>query len=81
MVSRTASCSVATVTTPRRGMLLSEAPFKARLSDSVPPDVNTISRGPAPMATAILSLASSRAFLARLDTSWTPDELPNTSSA
>ena len=60
----TASCSTAEVTTPLRFPPARAAPFTARLSDSVPPPVNTISRGRHPSSAATFSRASSNAFLA-----------------
>ena len=73
----TASCSTAVTTAcpPRVGD--NAAPPMARLSDSVPPLVNTTSRGrAAPTRAATRSRASSMAFLARRETAWTPEGLP-----
>ena len=67
--SRTASCSVAPTTTPPRPPPARAAPFTARLSDSVPPPVKTISWGRQPSRPAARSRADSSAFLARRDTS------------
>ncbi len=76
--SRTAACSTAVVTTPP--LRARAAPTTARLSDSVPPPVNTISSGrAAPIAAAILSRASSIAFFAMRAAAWIPDGFPNRS--
>jgi len=54
-------------------------PFKARLSDSVPPDVNTISPAFAPSRAATFSLASSRASFASRPKLCRLEALPNLS--
>ena len=51
-----------TIWSPRR-LLARKAPMMAILLDSVPPDVKIISSEKAPIAFAIISLASSIAFL------------------
>ena len=60
-VSMTDGCSTALVTTRRRGDLprAAHAPWIARLFDSVPPLVKTISSGAAPIKAAICARAAS----------------------
>ena len=62
---------------PARPAADGNAPAMARLSASVPPEVNTISPRSAPRSSAICSRASSTASRARRDSSWPPDGLPN----
>ena len=74
-VSRTALCSMAEMTRclPRaRGE--SMMPFKARLIDSVAPEVQNISRGLAARKRARWSRASSTAFNAAWPNRWVTDE-------
>ena len=61
---------------PSRAATASQPPGTARLSASVPPEVNTTSPGPAPSSAAIRSRASSSAIRARRDSAWAPDGLP-----
>ncbi len=64
--------------TPGRApsVLSSATPRTARLSASVPPDVNTISDGSAPMRRATADRASSSTALARWPNAWMLDALP-----
>ena len=80
-VRRTASCSIAPATRRRRPApaAASATPRMARLFDSEPPDVNTISVGSAPIKPATADRASSRAVLASCPYAWTLDGLPKTS--
>ena len=55
------------------------APLSARLIDSVPPEVSTISRGVAPSAAAIRSCASSRAARPARPAACAEDGLPQAS--
>jgi hypothetical protein len=75
----TASCSVADVTRPAGCPSVEAAastPFKAMLSASVPPLVNTISLGSAPSTSATCVRASSSATRARRPIWCTEEALP-----
>ena len=78
---RTAWCSMAEHTSDVAGVgevatIASHAPATARLSASVPPEVNTTSPGSAPSSRATWSRASSTARRARRDSAWLPDGFP-----
>ena len=76
--SSTAACSIAVVTMWRPFPACDRAiPFTARLSDSVAPEVKTISSGAAPMRAATCSRARSTARCASWPNAWLrPDGLP-----
>ena len=86
-VLSTASCSMLLVMMWRlpvgalRSSAASAAPRSARLSDSVPPLVNTISAGSAPISWPIDVRASSRSAFARWPKWWTLDALPKSSAS
>ncbi|MEZ4309007.1 MAG: hypothetical protein R3F14_13300 [Polyangiaceae bacterium] len=65
------------VTTCLRPGLASAAPRSARLFDSVPPDVNTISPALAPISAATCSRASSTALRAACPYACWLDGFPN----
>lgn len=54
-------------------------PFIAKLSDSVPPDVKTISEASVPIALPIVSLEDSTALRADWPFEWTLEALPYSS--
>ena len=77
---RTALCSMALVMMCRpRADAAQATPLMARLSDSVPPLVNTISRGLAPSSIATVSRASSSPWRARRPERWMLEGLPQCS--
>ena len=80
-VLRTASCSMLVVMMWRRPVAssASAAPRSARLSDSVPPLVNTISAGSAPISCPIAVRASSSNAFARWPKWCTLEALPKSS--
>ncbi len=80
-VLSTASCSMALAIRWRRpdASRASAAPRMAKLSDSVPPLVNTISEGSALSSAATDERAASSAALARWPKACTLDGLPNSS--
>ena len=72
-----AGCSTAEVTTCRRAAgMVAAVPRMARLLDSVPPEVNTISSGWAPIRAATCSRAVSTAAFAARPKGWSLDGLP-----
>ncbi len=77
--SRTAGCSAAEKTTRlrpgSRSRAARAAPLTARVSDSVPPEVKTISSGRTPRADATASRADSTAFLAARPGAWIEEGL------
>ena len=78
--SRTAGCSTAehsSTASPRSRSAASATPRTARLSDSVPPEVKTISPGSRPRKAATSSRASSRSRRARWAGGWLPVGLPS----
>jgi len=76
-VWRTAWCSMDEVTMWRPlDAYANAAPWSARLSDSVPPDVKTTSLGCAPMAAATLALAASIASCASAPNECSDEGLP-----
>ena len=79
---RTAGCSMGDVITCRRprAAATSARPRIARLSPSVPPDVNTISSPVAPKNRATCPRARSTASRARRPAAWTLDGLPSNST-
>ena len=82
--SSTAACSIAEHTAPMVSPDLARSasvPRTARLSDSVPPDVNTISVGSAPSTCATRSRASSTATRASRAIRCEPEALPKRSAA
>ena len=81
-VLSTASCSIVLTTRWRLPCTAgaSSAPRMARLSDSVPPLVNTTSAAAAPSRAATCARASSSAALACWPSRWTLEGLPKTST-
>ena len=76
----TAWCSIAVQTIPARGGLAFAAtPRRAALSDSLPPEVKTISAGSAPTSSATRARASSTAPRARCPNQWRLEGLPKSS--
>ena len=78
-VPRTAGCSISLVIMHFLSGNALHTPFIARLSDSVPPDVNMISSGFAPMLFAMAFLAFSSACLAFCPYECTEDAFPYSS--
>ncbi len=74
---RTAWCSIALTTTPRRGSFaLAATPRTAMLSDSLPLAVKTTSAGSAPTSAATDARASSTAARARCPNQWRLEGFP-----
>ena len=71
---------VSSTASPRTGRAASAGPSTARLADSVPPEVKTISPGSRPRKAATSSRASSSSRRARCAAGWLPVGLPNTPS-
>ncbi len=81
--SRTAGCSTAehrTTASPRSCRAAWAGPSTARLADSVPPDVKTISPGSRPRKAATSSRASSSRRRARWAAGWLPVGFPRLTS-